>query len=449
MFNHQIETIAQILGSKSVSGNQNHDLFAGSLNKPKLHDAYRLNFTDGLNLPHVVVTKAGDMEDFFALIATYYQDKSPITPLVHILGLETSQLLSEIHRFAPSMNEDTKLIRQAFLGAAIGEATIAGLGNLETTNYSSYAACRRTLSFSICRSHVIHNQLLNPDFIASRWAKLRVLTGLSVSSRSIDAVQSIYRLFVESKQDDYLLEQLSKLFKRQDLSLGVIENYLINIYPMIREHTEALSGAFDGRLSAFTKIVNAVQLNSHGIRNDEIAVAYFLNSILPGSYNHTGVLMKLIDFYPSALIWYGLFASLSNLDGENRINPSLMNKLDRDLIEPFSFDDRPKCDISFDELQVLYRSKPRPDLILPSHQRAILVSIAPGVDVYTRYGFEAEPNYEKQTREHEIEEINFKVTNLLEEAIANLKKVTGDRKTISGQFLSSLPVKKRSRKENK
>lgn len=448
MIDHRLETLAEIFGLKSERNAQNNDLFSRSINSQKVHDVYRLTTSDDLNLPHIVVAGAGDTEDFFALVATYYQDKSPITSLIHVLGKETKQLLPKIENTAPS-SRDSKIIRLALLGAAIGEATIAGLGSPDSISSISYAACRRTLSFILCRTNIIHNELLSEEFIANRWATLRLDTGLAVSTSSVETIKSIYRLFIKNKQNDFLSAQLAKCIERKEWSRSNLDFYFRDLYPEILPYIETLSGPFDGRLSGFTKIVKVIQQSSRGLRDDEIAVAYFLNSIQPGSYNHSGVLIKLIDFYPTALIWYGFFASLYNIDSDNRINPSLMNKLDRDLIEPFTFWNRPKCDISFEELRILSRGGSRLEQILPSHQRALLVSLAPGVDVYTRYGFEADSSHEKQNKELEVEEITLKVTQLLEEALINLKKVSGYKKVFSSQNYSSSSVKRKPRKDYK
>jgi hypothetical protein len=204
---------------------------------------------------------------------------------------------------------------------------------------------------------------------------------------------------------------------------------LIHRYPRIETHIEQLHGPYDARLAAFTQIVTAVHAESFGLECDQIAVAFMCNQILPGSLSHIAVLEKLVEVFPAAIVWYGFFAMLStsNKRSDQSQPRSLMLKLERDLVAPFSIVRRPTCDISLQELEVLSRVNQRPDWLNPSQQRALLVSIAPGVDIFARIPGDGDGGRESARRDQDTEAMRTRISGLLEEALAVLGNSSGER----------------------
>lgn len=432
MLRHSAETISEILGS-DVPGalSLSKDLFSSSLIAlPKLHETFRLEPDDGLSLPNVIVPASGDAEDFFAAVATYYQDKSPLSAVVHVLSQETACLIAK--RSKASKNRaasHSRSFRLACLGAAIGETTLAGLGAHEIGGALSYAACRRTLAFSLCRATYLYESVLRADVLAERWTRLRKLTGLSVSAAANEAVLLAHGLALGSASSsslpriDTTLNNALQVYARGDDCDGdLFMPVLVALYPATKQYLDDLRGAFDGRMTVFTRLIEAIQASSRGVRMDEIAVAFICNRILPGSFAHAGALAKLVEFFPAALIWYGFFAALSKPSASHRLSSSMIAKLERDLLDSFSFEQRPRCDISLEELEVLSRAPLRAEEVQPSHQRALLVALVPGVNLYTRFGSEGDAVGDRIRRDAEAEELHGRVSKLLEEALYTLKK---------------------------
>src|SRR5882672_5046352 len=94
MLRRSAEALSEILGSNASGAKpRSGDLFSSPpLDAAKRHETFRLKPADGLSLPSVIVPASGDAEDFFATIATYYQDKSPLSAVVHVLDKETATL---------------------------------------------------------------------------------------------------------------------------------------------------------------------------------------------------------------------------------------------------------------------------------------------------------------------------------------------------------------------
>jgi hypothetical protein len=191
-------------------------------------------------------------------------------------------------------------------------------------------------------------------------------------------------------------------------------------------------------MMAFTRLIGAVRESSRGVRADEIAVAFICDRILPGSFAHSGVLATLVDTFPAALIWYGLFAALSLVSGPHQASSGLVTKLERDLLETFSFEHRPRCDICLEELEVLSRASMRSEVFKASQQRSLLVALLPGVDVYSRLNLEGDAVEERTRREAAIEDVRGRVSFLLEEALHVLK---------GHETVRNAPTNRRQRKD--
>lgn len=427
------ETLSQILRS-GVQGDisPRADLFSSSFSSDeRWFDTYRPAIPDGLPFPYVIVPQLGDVEDLFATVATYYPDQSPLTALVHILSAETSSLMALTPR---AMMEDIgfkqQRYRRASLGAALGETMLTGLGVSDGSGgLLSYSAVRRTLAFTLCRSQQLYGEQFPVSRLAERWMRLRDITGLGYTRQMVDAVRRAHEVASDSviprskwlESDASFYSAVHALVIGDDLDGNRIEATIADGYPDAAGFLRELSGVFDGRMRAFTRLVEIILTHSRGQEIDEIAVGYICNCILPSSFSHAGALVSLTQFFPAGLIWYGFFSALTKPSKTSSLSPGLLLKLERDLAESFSFEQRPRCDIALEELEVLSRTKMRSDLIKPTQQRALLVGLLPGVDVYTRIGNEADQSTERARRDTEISTMNERVAGLLQEALQMLK----------------------------
>jgi hypothetical protein len=189
-------------------------------------------------------------------------------------------------------------------------------------------------------------------------------------------------------------------------------------------------------MTVFLKGVEEVQRSSHGDETDSLAVAFLCNSILPGSFTHGRVLGRLAEFYPSALIWYGVLTATSETFDIQNFGSGLIAKLFRDVGQRFSFDERPLCDLSLDEFEVLARATIKTESIKSSQQKTALVALLPGIDVLSRVlpdeELQARGSFVSEQAEQRIEQ----ATKLLDEASFLLRDIgrvqrggaTGSRK---------------------
>lgn len=415
-----VESLPEIFGSERRAS----DLFSSTVNQASArHTVYRASGDDGLRLPSVVVPERLDVEEFFINIATYYQARSPLSAFVHVLDGETVEHFErqESGGYGPSGVGGRRLF--GALGAAVGETFHAALGSSEAGVSPTYASCRRSLSFALTRARSIY-PISRIEYVAERWMKLRQLTGLAVSNETVEAaidVQSL--LFGVDINEPGSIQHLLPTMAVVSMDARRIERALVELYPEISLHVAELGGPFDARMKAFGQLAEQIHSASRGRKVDSLAVGFFANRIQPGSFAQARAIAKLVDFFPGALIWYGMFCALSEEFDPGEFGFGLVAKLARDVSQPFSFENRPSCDISLDELEVLMRMPLKAEVVKPSQQKVAIVGLMPGVDVSSRFAADDEQHgdVEKSDRTSNTEEVNAVVATLLEDAISLLR----------------------------
>lgn len=433
-----LESISQILGPEAVVGlsGPSADLFSSTLTSSvRVHQAFRSSSGTG-QLPLVVIPEDSNMDDFFATVATYYPNQLPISAYVHVLGKDIKECLDPAE---PNIFPDSRGLNRsqlALLGACFGETVFAALGSTEGALSPSYSACKRSLGYALARTVALY-----PSFEASvtieRWERLRQLTGLSVSQFAMRAIREILAASLNGSKPwerSTLAPQLqSALVNHLSVSDAndVIQNVLLECYPQLDRLAMKINGPFDARMGVFLRLVEEIQRFSQGAETDSLAVGYFCNMILPGSFAHGKVLARIVEFFPSSLIWYGMFCSTSSQFDATHFGSGLFAKLTRDISQPFSFAQRPQCDLSLDELEVLMRVSIKSEAIKPIQQKIASVALLPGLDVFSRFTPDDEGHSGKDSaviNSSVSDERLTKATQLLDEAVSLMYQLGGQER---------------------
>jgi hypothetical protein len=446
------EPLSTILGSPLTQERKLAlgDLFSASVrDAPRVHLTYRLD-SEKSQLPYVIIPAGFDVEEFFASVATFYANQSPLSAYVHILGKDLANCFSQVQSTIIPVGGDMPREQRALLGAAIGETALAALNNIDGPLNTSYSACKRSLGYTLARARALYPEL-KLNLVVERWQRLRKLTGLAISPSALQALKVTHvvvsGLAPSNTESIFPAEFQMALatFVRAADTDKELERKIFNMYPGVSTMALELKGPFDARMIAFTKVVEEIRNTTHGPEIDSVAVAYFCNQILPASFAHGRVLARLVDFFPTALIWYGFFSCTSNIFDVRNFGNGLFQKLWRDISQPFSFTQRPVSDVSLDEFEVLARASVKADAIKPTQQKIATVALLPGLDIFTRFVADDDtPSVREVTPVSDIPDPQLsRVTLLLEEATTLLRDLGG------GHVGRSQPISgaKRSRKK--
>jgi len=422
MLKRSRESLSEILGYRERAGT---DLFNSTFKDvEKMHRVYRSKISDGISEPVIVVPSSGDLEDFFATLAAYYQDRTPITSLAYVLSEELSGLALEFDDGHLVENCAAARARNACHGAALGEASLLKWANLTADAWPDFATTKRTLSFALCRAATIYGARFRGVELLERWSYVQQWGGYEVDYAATEVALTINSIVfpgqgVSKKTPiDPLLADAVRCFAQDDIEGAFrMEASLISMYPDLASAFKQFKGAFDGRMSAFSSAITTIERSSSGARANDIAVGYVCSRIQPGSFDHMLVLKHLQHVFPAANVWYGMFAACSVSARERAVPVRMLVKLERDALAPFSVEVRPQCDIAFEELEILSRTTLGVEDVSPSLEQAAIVGLMPGVNLVVPHRAKSAKRPDNPVAMDRI----HKATALLDEAIHVLR----------------------------
>jgi hypothetical protein len=410
------------------------DLFASTAEiEARLHTTYQLSSTAS-EPPYVVIPYKNDILDFFASAATYYQTKLPLSAYMHILPPELIDCFDPQRTcVTPTIIDSNSL---ALLGASLGETLLSTHNRLDTDSPPVYSSCRRSLSYCLARARVLYPSL-PPNTVIDRWRRLRIASGLGFLEPSVSAIEFVYdTLYLSSENaptvDADLLGALREFIASPNTGESVFEQNLTRLHPPLKNQLAGLNGPFDQRLSFFLDAISQLQQSTQPSSWSSLVAGYLCNRILRGSFLHYRLLGKLVDFFPSALLWYGVFSLVTAGEKVDDICKGAVRKLKRDLSQPFSYSRRPESDFSLDEIEILLRAPLDFSQLNAANQRTVIVTLLPGLDVFSRLGVKDDQpigkNEKRRLDTHITEEKVLRAADLISQALLVLSP-EGDRTT--------------------
>lgn len=360
------------------------------------HECYFRKSMGWNELPAWIVPAKGSSEDLYADVATFFPHWSPLSAHVHIFEKQYYEYIknAEQNKGKPYVDGSSSRNGPLFLWAAIalGESATTALLGRDNDIDATYTLCRRSLAFSLARTSKLY-PLLPPKIVTEKWLRLKKLSGTDVSLQTVDAVLSIANSLrsetVASNENveglPLALNHTLQAILRGISSSAEFSSSLSQAYPKISGLLAKMSGPFDDRMRAFEGLLSVVIEESISNMADSMAIGWFADQIMPGSFLHTKLVGRFLNKYPTILIWYALFAGLNSNFGSASPNLGIIRKLSRDINARFSLEESPQVDVSLDELEVLARVGLTGSAIRPIQPRAISVSLIPGVEVLTRF----------------------------------------------------------------
>ncbi len=400
MLNSRKLTLSQLLGSQRNLESRSEDLFSTTVeNSPRVHEFFWRIGNEVDSLPLAVIPYKGDVETFFADVATYYPQMSPITAYMHVLdkdlGIDANDLIVDHDRSKPSQWQHSSLHkdlqRRVWIALIVAEAATSSFSNNRNEDAEiGYPLCRRSLCFALARAALLYPAHPRKR-VASRWMELRDLTKMESSPELMASILWLTSIAFDESPPSVSDAKAPELVQavREVVSGGLLSSRFAELlarkYPGVSELLPILAGDFDKRMSALTGTIDLVRNQSQGSEIDALTIAFFCNGILPGSFTYARYLSRLLTGYPSIIMWYGLFCGLSDEFDIGGVASGTGQKLLRDIEASFNLESRPMADIALEELVVLARTGLKSSTIKPVQQRVMLVSLLPGVESFARF----------------------------------------------------------------
>lgn len=402
-------TLHEMLSSNNQQIPEN-DLFNNNISRESIfHETFWVKQDDGIGLPVAIAPNPSDPEGLFADIATFHQNLSPISAYLHILPPEiaaTTFFKLKKSGYRKGVDVTVKNYTSYILGEILDNALESGRDNQNIP--FGYSNALQTLAFLISRSQYLYPEI-DCKTVADRWIKAKGFYQLEPSKSALTGLK-----FFEGKPKTLENIEATKHSTKNEISIASLERTFSDLFNTEKE-TASIKGAYNSRISAFNQIVSKI-LNSPTSLNAQAAgIAFYCNMILPGSLNHFSILKNYRTIHTQVAFWYAFFASISPEFDLRTVLGGLCLKVQRDLVKPFNIEERPTSDVSFDELEVLFRVPHKTSSLKPKRARSISISLLPGVE--SEISFNQVPPPPRQQVIEEDLSTNRKLRSLLFEAL--------------------------------
>jgi len=340
-------------------------------------------------MPATVVVPANGHREFLAWVATYVRDFRPFTSFCRVVELPIAERLL--------MAPPTPVLRQAegvCVGLVLGEALAQSRGRTHLRDFpaSTYPA---TLSYVLSRALAITGSPVLSETVISLWAHARDLASQSPTTVTPSKVAAIWSVPFGFPMDqrhartlfettDGVREAWHALTSSGEINEKVWEALTAGI-PEFRPMRDMLRLPRERRLELVDAGLSL--LASAGRKEDErwpFLAGYITSMLSPGTLDHAEVLAPAAGTLPTAFLWYGLFAGLGARGEGLSIGNPVARRIVRDLTAPDRLMDRPRCDISFEELAMIVPGE-RAHALKGTRSGRLDVDLLPGVTMSVRW----------------------------------------------------------------
>lgn len=309
-------------------------------------------------LPSTIVVPESELRDFIAWIGTYAREFRPLTSFCRIV----TRPIAEHFLMAPPV---------PFLGSAqgicaglvIGETLAQSNGKIDHRELPS-SAYPATLSYVLSRALAITGTTDVLEHVLSLWTRTKELAGQPQPTMSPASVASIwflpfattsnkYHTFNGIESADLLSEAWRQLASCGEITESVWDRLTIGLSEF-RPMRNMVRLTREKRLELVDTGLRLLALaDKDGSDRKAFLAGYITSMLSPGTLDHAAVLAPIAGRLPAAFVWYGLFAGLELRGGLLSIANPTARRIIRDLTAPDRLMDRPRCDISIDELSII------------------------------------------------------------------------------------------------
>jgi hypothetical protein len=311
-------------------------------------------------LPEMIVLQQMEKRDFLAWTSTYFPNIRPFTAYCRVLGpVEASD------HFHGRVNPTLKPFENACVGIILGETIALARGRMESFSFTPLS-CGSTFSFAASRHMAIYDHPWLDVAIGNDWEKARVLTKQTVRSISPEVVFRAWEVLWEvvRRAKDIATGSQNPIIDAaaiacsQIASIGRVErdtwSDLIGNHPELSSVHELMEGTREDRVVAFERAIAVFQNIGHRSPfTRDFAIGYLASRIGPGSLDHAPLLASQWPDDPAPLVWLGLCAGLYPSSDIQAYARGVGRRVLRDILVCEADLERPRCDLSLSELEVL------------------------------------------------------------------------------------------------
>lgn len=329
--------------------------------------------------PLVMIPSGGSIE-FYAFVTTYVSTYVPFSAYFRVVEQSSAKILFE------SEDSSNVIRREIFAGVIIGEAISQSEGKVDSLAELSVSACLATLSYPLAQAAISGNENLF-DEIAENWNTTRRVLGSDTSPISSSVILDFWKKLAQSfgryppreknKKDYDLRYTIFSIISDREVSDSSWAT-LSNLYPDLVNISREMRGSREIRARSFSKYLDN-SFNSTVDKQQDVVIGLLASQLAGGSFEYVQVVTHLLDVFPAAGLWFGLFSASMKASDVLSTGNGLGRRIHRKLnfvARPF---DQPICDIAFDEFTMLSIDKNTRNDIRTDGQLSIVIELAPTI----------------------------------------------------------------------
>jgi hypothetical protein len=334
--------------------------------------------------PEIVCIKDGSSRNFLAWVSTYINDFIPFTSFVRVI--EYKKLVSTLERRRITFNN---VEENAAIGALVGEIVTHRINN--NIKDITMSSAMSTLSFALGNGLFEGYHLDNYIELLMNWEKARKLSKQQKRVLDVESIIAIWevvyniceknapnRLF--KNNDDYEINACKSIISKgfydfKNVYKNEIHSNALEWISTNKKYTREES------IKIFEELSHPKNLSKISNGKESFVLGYLAYKIAPGETNYYELIVPFLKNYPNCIMWYFILSSFSNYSNILCYNNGVGWRILQKIYSNIDTFDKPKCDLSVDELEVFLNvDKPKTNFLV-EHRDQLIVEIAPMINI--------------------------------------------------------------------
>ncbi|WP_149499223.1 hypothetical protein [Roseiconus lacunae] len=345
------------------------------------------------SLPNAIVVKDGTLTDFNAWIGTYFRNIQPFSAQCRVLTREIANIA--VNGGPTQWSRSNRSVDTALV---IAESAAYSGRAFELTKLP-FSAFERSLSYVMARA-VRHYDITTLDqsgslrTLESAWLQARELVREPQLSLSSDSVRFVWEVVLQStnegvrsrRRGDARLVDAVRRYKdkgqisKQDFFQCLQKN------KRNEDIWKALDGSRENRVIALEEAGAILSRGTKStLRQRAFVLGYIASRIQPGTFDHISLLFPFAEQLQESLLWFGVFAGLTNDTMVDDFAGGLGWLLRRELGRLSHWLERPSCDVSIDEFILCYTAGVKRPTFRNTSNGVLKIEVFPLVNTNVRW----------------------------------------------------------------
>jgi hypothetical protein len=341
-------------------------------------------------VPSLLVISDEEVSDFFAWSIAFLPTYLPLTSFFRVVPWSVFKEARSTP--SPMLPKRGNILVGAMLGEML--TTAVGRGFLQSVPTVAFES---TFSYAIGRAlWAGYDEGRMLRLISDGWHFTRQLTGqkpIRITQERLEEVWAIVfrlvgtrfsELFLDARLTD-ILEALQGIGESGELSPSIWKR-LADGKVSIASVAQSMRTARERRVETFESVMSDLLRDVRDETRISFLAGYLASLIGDGSLEHAHLVFPLLERLPTAMLWYGICASMSPSTRVFHDYGHLGLKLLRLLQKPDDLLASPSCDISLSELEVTLRGNGASKNFRRVHASFLRVELIPTVSTVVRWG---------------------------------------------------------------